>query len=779
MTEYSVVGKSVPRVDALEKVTGKAKFCPDLELPGMLYVKVLRSPYPHARILSIDTSKVGRLPGVKAVVTGKDIPDEKIGYIQDRYILARDVARFVGEPVAAVAARTIEIAEEALELIEVDYEELPAVFDAEEAMNADPSVTIHPDLVRYPRTPVPMLAYRFEPDRPNVFLHRLIRKGDVVKGFQEADLVTENRFSLPRVHHCQMESHATVVQVEPDGGLTVWATEQTAARTKYDLCRIFGLLPSRVRMITPYVGGGFGGKTGIMATPLAMLMALKTRSSVKLVYTREEAFVDGYSRNPAVIYIKDGVKRDGTVVAREIKLIINGGAYSGRVALVINNAPFGTVGTYRVPNFKLDSYGVFTNEPPSGPYRCFGSELVIWAIESHLDMIAERLSIDPVEIRRKNVLREGDENVTGGITYNIGARECLDKVAEFLKWDKKPQVDAGPWKKGKGIALGNKYTMAGTSSVVIVKVHGDGVVEIRHSAQEMGQGCNTILAQIAAEEFGVSMDRVKVVYTDTAVTPYDFGSVSSRSTFHTGNALRLACQDAKQQIFERVAEKLGVPVNDLDTKEGKVYVKGRGGKEVRITDLFNPGGYLPKGGEIIGKATYTCPISSMDPETGQGERLVAYYSHEAFAIEVAVNVETGEVKVLRMGGCLDTAQSINPRLCEGQIEGAMAMGIGQGLYEQMLIDEKGKVVNPNFRDYKLPTTDDLPNNENVWVALAGVPHREGPFGAKGVGEVALTPMLPAIANAVYNAVGVRVKELPITSEKVLQALKARAEASGK
>ncbi|MGD0235120.1 MAG: molybdopterin cofactor-binding domain-containing protein, partial [Syntrophorhabdales bacterium] len=568
--------------------------------------------------------------------------------------------------------------------------------------------------------------------------------------------------------------HTTVAQVEPDGGLTIWASEQTAARTKADLCHMFGLCPSTVRMITPYIGGGFGGKAGIMAAPIAILMALKTGKPVQLVYTRDEVFTDGYSRAPAVIYIKDGVKKDGTLVAREIKITLNGGAYSGRVALVTHNAPFGAVGTYRVPNFKLDCYGVYTNEPPGGPFRGFGSELVIWAIESHMDMIAEKLGIDPVEIRRKNILKEGDKDVTGGITYNIGARECLDKVVDFIEWDRKPEAGTGPWKKGKAVALGNKYTMRATTSVVIVKVHEDATIEIRHGGHEIGQGCYTILAQIAAEEFGVSVDRVKLVSTDTAVTPYDFGTLSSRFTFHGGNALRLASLDAKRQIFERVADKLEVSPDDLYTKDGKVYIKGTDEVEMKISDIFRPGGYLPVGGEIIGKATFTGPTSSEDPETGQGERLVAYYCHGAYAVEVAVNVESGEVKVLKVGGCFDMGQPINPKLCEGQIESGMTMGIGHALYEEMVMND-GVILNPSFADYKIPTAECVPSKENIAVALAGVPHREGPYGAKGFSEGVVTPMPAAVANAVYNAVGVRIKDLPITSEKVLKVLKSRTE----
>ncbi len=770
MSEYLVVGKSVPRIDAFEKVTGKAKYGVDLTLPGMLYGRVLRSPYSHARIVRIDISEAEKLAKVKGIVTGKDAPEERVGWIRDRHILARDTVRFMGEAVAAVAADSVESAEEALELIRVDYEELPVVFDAEEAMKPHAPVVVHPDLFQYTRTPLPYPLYRFEPEQPNVYIHRPIRKGDAEKGFEQSDLIFENRFSAPMMQHSCLELHNALAVPESDGGLTVYDSTHVMHAHKADLCRLFRLPPSKVRVVSLYIGGCFGGKAGMIVPAITSLLALKTRRPVKLVLSRDEVFLDGTSRESMTIYIKDGVKKDGTLLAREIRMVLNAGAYSGTTTLVAKNATFGAVGTYRVPNFKLDSYAVATNTPATGAFRGFGSTEVLWAIESQMDMIAQELGIDPLEIRKRNLLKEGEEDVCGMKTHSIGAKECLEKVAEWIEWDRKPLEEEGPWKRGKGIAVGNKYTMPATRSVVNVKVHPDAAVEVRHSAHEVGQGGNTALAQIAAEEFGTSVDKVRIVFTDTAVTPFDAGTVSSRSTFHTGNALRLACQNVKRQIFEMASEKLKVPPENLGLREGLISVKGTD-KTMKVSDLFSPIGFLLKGGELTGNGTYTGPLESEDADTGQGKRPVTSYAHGANAVEVRVNTETGEVRVVRNGTSFDMGQPINPKLCEGQMEGGLGMGIGGALYEEMVFSN-GEVVNPSFMDYKCPSSLDVPACGNVKSMIAAVPHQEGPYGAKGFSEGGLVAVAPAIANAIFDATGVRIRDLPITKEKVLKMLRS-------
>lgn len=781
MTELSVVGKSITRVDALDKVTGAAKYTIDegLGLAGMLYGKVLYSPYPHAKILSIDTSRAERVPGVMAVMTGKDVPPSRSGMmIDDRHILCRDRVRFVGDAVAAVAAASIEATEEALDLIRVDYEELPAIFDAEEAMMPDCPVVVHPDLASYNRPVYDYLGWDLP--GPNVHTHHKIRKGNVDDGFRKADLIMENRFSNARITHCQPEPFNSVAYVESDGSLTVWTSVHSAFnQTRVQICRDFNLPLGKVRIRSSYLGGNFGA--GPRAERFAALLAVKTQRPVKVVYDRKECFTDGLNRLPTVIHLKDGVKRDGTLLAREMKVIVNTGGYTDLAPLTIRNAAF-HASQYRIPNFKWDAYGVYTNEPTCGPYRGFGSAECLWAVESQMDIIAEKLGMDPVELRKKNIIREGEENLRGEITHSIGAEECLDKVAEWIGWGKPSEVPTGSLRKGKGVALGNKYTMIDLAASAIVKVHMDGTLEVLHGSDEVGQGCNTLLTQIAAEEFNLPVERIKVISGDTAIVAYDAGSISSKTTLFTGNAVRLACQDAKQQIFEIAAPKLGVAPQDLETRDGEVYIRESPEKALSIADLFlarlpGPRGaqadatcLAEGGGEIVGKAVFYGEPSEEDPETGQGEALSMSYCYVAQAAEVAVDIETGMVKVLRFCSAADVGRAINPRQCEGQMEGGAAQGIGSALYEGFVFDEKGKLLNPNFTDYRVPSSKEVPSGDNIKSMIVEAPHKDGPFGAKGMGEAAMNASAPAIANAIYNAVGARIMDIPMTPEKVLKAL---------
>jgi carbon-monoxide dehydrogenase large subunit len=774
MAEFSVVGKSVPRVDAPAKVTGKAKFCADFKLPGMLYAKLLRSPQAHARILRIDTSRAEKLPGVRAVCTGKDVPDKRVGImVLDQYLIAREMVRYVGEPVAVVAADTPEIAEDALDLIDVKYEELIAVFDVEEAMSPDCPVVLHPDLPHYTRIRSAGTFPPLDPERLNVYSTWRIRQGDVEKGFQEADLIVENRYSVHGYNHCCLEPHVADAWIDDGGELCVRAARRAMWRLRRLISQTFDIPLSKVRTMEPYVGGAFGSKAAPRRDFLAALMALKTGRPVRLLLTREEVFVDTYSSTPTVIYIKDGVKNDGTLVAREMKLIIDSGAYSQHAAYIVRNGGFGSVGTYRIPNFKWAAYGVYTNNFLAGSLRGFGSPAPQFAIEEQMDIIAEKLGMDPVQLRRKNLLREGDRNCMGMETHSIGAEQCLEKVAEWIGWNKKPVAGVGPWKTGKGIALGNKYTTGDTTSCAFVKVHPDRVIEVHHGVDPTGQGINTVLAQVAAEEFGISVDNIKVVWGDTNSSPYDRHSGSSRSTWNVGLALQRACQDAKRQIFEAAAPKLGVNPHDLETKDWRIYAKGFPDKTIQISDLFSPLGFVPTIAAILGKGEYTCPFVPEDSD-GQSERVAAYWSHGAHGAEVAVNVETGEVKVLRIVGCFDMGQPINPKMCEQQIDGGIGMGIGGCLYEEIIADN-GKILNPNFHDYRIPTTTEIPSGNNIAAFIAGVPHREGPFGAKGLGEGVLCSVAPAICNAFYNATGIRVFDQPLTAERVWRILKESQE----
>jgi len=791
MAGHSVVGKSIIRLDALDKVTGKAKYCEDLKLPGMLYGKVLRSPYPHAHITSIDTSRAENISGVRAVITGRDVPEKRYGpSVFDQHTLARRVVRYVGDPVAAVAADSVEVAERALGLLKVEYEKLPAIFDIEEAWGKNPPVIVHRDLPRYELGKFP--RPRLVPDRPNVCHLRMLRHGDVERGFKEADLIVENTFTTTRIQHCPFEPHVSIAQAESDGSLTVWAGRQSIFLARQYLCKLFDLLPSQVRVIAShYIGGGFGSKVTLYTEPIGAILSMKTGRPVKLTFSREEMFSSGGTRIPFVIRIRDGVKKDGTLVARDMEMLLGMGAYAGSGPLITRNCTYGAVATYRIPNAKIDAYAVYTNEPPVTSFRGFGSSQVLWAIESQMDVIAEELDMDAVELRRKNLLEEGDTNITGEIVHSIGIRECLDKVAESLEGGSKSKMEGGPWRRGKGLALGNKYSMAPTAAVAIVKVKGDGTIEVHESADEIGQGCHTVLAQIAAEEFGVSVDEVKMVWGDTAFTPYfSRGSTSQRTTFNVGNAIRLACQDAKRQIFAIAAERLHEPPGDMDIKDGGIYVRSNPSQRISITELFTServlspgefGDYVEKSAEILGKGVWVTRPAPSDPETAQipediarmGGRLAGFFGYGVQGVEVLVNIETGEVKIEKVAAASDVGYPLNPKMCEQQIEGGVAMGIGSALWEEVALDE-GKVVNPNFGNYKIVTSINMPKIENVKVFLVSAPHKEGPYGAKGAGETQMTPTAPAVANAIYNAVGVRINDLPITRERIFRALREKA-----
>lgn len=781
MKENSIVGKSVARVDSLQKVKG-ADFCTDVKLPGMLHVKILRSPHAHAGILQIDTSKAKSLPGVRYVVTNEDAPRYKSGMLTyDKPVLAQDVVRWAGESVAAVAADSIDIAMEAIDLIKVEYEELPAVFDLEEASGKTPPVIIHPDLDKYHTILSPAARAL---DRPNVNYWWKIRRGNVDKGFAEADLVMENKFTTAPVRHAALEPHCTVVRPDGDDGVTIWGSRQNIFGLRTYMAAIFNIPLLKVRVVQPYVGGAFGGKDVNRDEAVAILLALKTKRPTKLVYTREETSQS--LRSSLSIHIKQGVKKDGTLVARKMKVFGNCGAYDMGGSLISRACSHEAVDTYRIPNFAYDSYSVYTNTAPPATMRSVGCAEACWAIESQMDMLAEQLNIDPVTIRRKNILKEGEPNSVGEIVHSIGQEECLEKLIDLFKPDEKPESD-GVWLKSKGIAIGNMFSVAPSVGGARVKVIADGGLEVYHGGDEIGQGCTTVIGQIAADEFGVPFDKVKVISNDTLNCPFlSLGSTSSRTTYIVGNAVVQACREAKRSLFGKAAGPLGVSDSDLDTKNGEVYVRAAPEKNIKISDLFQgyygipPGacGEYTEGGEIMGTATFVQPLWPVDPETGQlspelaaeKKRLHAFYAYTAKGVEIAVNRETGQVKVLRCIAINDVGRPINPKMVEQQAEGGVVMGLGDALYEETILNN-GVTLNPNFTDYKIPTFVNVPLCDNLVTDTANAPHRDGPYGAKGFAEGAMVGLEGAIAIAIYNATGVRMDSLPMTSERILKALK--------
>ena len=675
--------------------------------------------------------------------------------------------------VAAVAAVSPEIADKALELIDVEYEELPAIFDAEQSFEPDCPVIIHKDLGSYVKKNVPNLYYRFDPSHPNVFIHRQLYKGDVQTGFEEADYIIENTYHVPLVHPCALEPHSTVVDIDGDGSLTIWASEQGSMRQKYFICDLFDIESSKVRFIIPYVGGAFGGKCEIMTTPIAVLLAIKAGRAVKLESTREEVFLHGCGRSESIIHIKDGVKKDGTIVAREIKQLVNGGAYSAHVTIMVNSGTHGAAGTYRVPNLKVDAYGVFTNTPPTGPYRGLGAELFCFAIDCQMDRIADYLGMDKVEIRRRNMLVDGDYDGNGQLVRNNASLQALNKVAESIKWGEPRRKPEGPWVYGKGIGMGNKFVMASSCTVINIKAIDDGTFEIRHFQIEMGQGCNTVLAQIAAEEFNTTPDKVKIVFGDSQFCPFDHGTFSSRGTSQNGNALRIACADLRKQILNRASEVMNIPAEELAIKDGTVYRVSEPETSIPFAKMFNTGGWVPVTGELMGRGVYSCPKGIMDAETGQGSP-VAYYSYGSVGIELGINTETGEMKIMHAAAWFDCGRALNPIAVEAQLEGAISMGIGQACFEESIFNADGKLINPSFRDYKIPTMMDSPSNDVFEIGLVGSPYEDGPYGAKGIGEVSLSPIPPAVSNAINDALGIHINDIPITRERVFWAIKNKA-----
>ncbi len=760
------IGQSPVRLDAREKVTGRTLYAVDLKMAGMLYAKVLRSPHPHARILHIDATKARSLPGVVAVVTGKDFPGSLGATVQDQSFLAGDKVRFVGDAVAAVAAVNLDTAEEALSLIHVEYELLPALFDPVEAMKSR-EVLIHENLSQYAVAPG-----IFPVPGTNICNHFKLRKGDPERGFKESDLVLEDTYRSHMVQHAHLETHAAIAQVDSSGKILIWSNTQTPYFNRKALAKSLNLPLNQVRVMVTTLGGGFGGKSYLKAEPICVALALKSKGRpVKLVFTREEEFGVAPVRHPTIIRCKTGMKKDGTWLAQETELIFDTGAYADIGPRVCRNAGFSAAGPYQVPNVRIDSYCVYTNHPIGGAFRGFGIPQVSWAIESHLDVMAEKLGLDPVEVRLKNAVEEGSLSVTGQVLHSVGLKETLRQAAEKIGWRKA----SGPY-RGKGIACMHKSTVTPSSSAAFVKLNEDASVTLLCSAVEMGQGSSTILAQIASEELGIPVEKISMVRPDTDVTPYDMASVSSRSTFFVGNAVRRAAADAREQLFQIAAEILEANPQDLVIEGGKVMVRGVPEKAIPIAELplgeaFYAGAKgRGRGRPVLGRGSFTVEDATpLDRETGQGKNPSAFWMYATQAAEVEVDPRSGRVKVLRISSAHDVGKSIHPVAIEGQIQGALVMGVGTALWEEMEL-EKGRVKNPSFAEYKLPSALDAP--EMIPIIVEEL-HAQGPYGAKGLGEPALAPTAAAIANAIYAAVGVRVKDLPITPEKILEGLRKK------
>lgn len=757
-------------------MTGKAKYVFDMELPRMLHAAVKRSSVPHAEIVSLDKTSAEALPGVQAVITGQDVPPGLRGRgLYDTPTLARDRVRYIGEPIAAVAAETLAIAKEALELITVTYRELEPIFDPVEAVKEHPPVVVHPNLGSYKRFSSQIYRAAIDPTRPNVTNRFKVRHGDVESGFKQADLTVENTFRTQAVQHMHIEPIATIASAEPDGTLTVWTAGQNVYRTRKELSDGLGIPQSKVRVVVPpYVGGGFGNKGQTHSELICASLSLKTSRPVKLTFSREEVFATTSIRHPSVIRVKDGVKSDGRIVAREIEAIYNGGAYSLAGNVAVRDCVYASVCVYDIPNFKLDVYRVYTNQVQGGAFRGFGTPQAHFAIESQMDIIASKLKIDPVELRLKNMLKTGAKNAMGERMGKFTLQECIQTGLREAAKTPEPTLDPG-WRFGRGIAVAQEMCDISFPSMAYAKYLEDDTVEISTVVADPGEGIRTSLAQIAAEEFRLPLRNIVIRESDSSTAPVGPGASGSRQTSQLGKAVSLACQEVKSQILDVASRKLNVGRNELELSHGSVQSKTNASAQIKVAELFRPGpmggGFVEGFGEFAAKAVWYPETGEIDPETGQcaTDRAVAYYTPVVQVVDLAVNVETGQTKLLNVIGVIDVGKIINPLNVSGQNEGGIAMGIGTTVSEELAIED-GLVINADLKDYKILTSMDyVPIQSKVLEN----DFEEGPFGAKGCGEAPITATAPAITNAIYNATGIRFRSLPVTGERILNALKKR------
>ncbi len=739
MPDFQVLGKSHIRVDARDKVTGRATYAGDVYLPGMLQCKLLTSTHSHARIVSIDISSAEALPGVRCVITGKDYPDARFGSgaLKDRRIMATDEVFYIGEPVAAVAADDEVTAVEALGLIKVEYQDLEKVVDPLAAISPK-SADIHPDLEQYE-------GYGFALGGNNCTMLDADR-GDVDQGFKDSDVIVEETYHTQPISQGFLEPMACVANVEANGRLDIYASTQGPYQVRSQLSSVLDMPISNIKVQAMEMGGGFGAKLRLAFEAFPALLAIKTGRPVKLVNTREETFTMNGPRLETNIYLKTGVTKDGRILAREARSVFDVGAYLGAGP---NSGVGHGLGAYHIPNFKLRSYGVYTNKIYVGSYRASGVADMTFATESHTDVIAHKLGMDPMEFRLKNALSEGDTAVSGAPIPKNGLRETMDALKERMGLPKK--LEEG---HGVGIAVGEWRSGSGPSTASI-SVNEDGTVSLLTGSTDIS-GSDTSLAQIAAESLGLRMDQVVVAKRDTDMAPFTGPSGGSRIVYSQGKVVQNAAEDAKAKLLDIAADRLGVPADALECSGGSVYVQDNPPQSVTLGQLARAS-LSSRGGPIIGTAS----LSSMP------------YApvFNAQGVEVVVDKETGQVRVTRFVQAQDIGKAINPMGVEGQLEGGAVQGIGRALSEEILIDkDTGEVRNPSLATYLMPLAVDMPEIENI---LVEVPSEDGPFGARAVAESPGFGPPAAIANAIYDAVGVRIKTLPLSAERVLAAIRGR------
>jgi xanthine dehydrogenase molybdenum-binding subunit len=767
MQEFINVGKRIPKMDAEEKVTGKAIYIHDLKLPGMLYGKILYSPHPHAKILNIDTSNAEKLPGVKAVLTGYNIPSIKFGFYKDNTPLKANKVRSCRDEVAAVAAIDPEIAEEALSLVKVEYEILPTVFDPEEAMKEGAPLIHEEHVGGKEKKPTNILNLPW----------RLI-SGDVEEARKNSAYIAQDRYKVSWVNHCCMGTSGCLAQFDLKNNLTMYSMTQIpslAQRDFMDALSAMGLQEKKVRVIKTKIGGGFGSKLDTYAFEyITILLAYRTRKPVKIVFGREEEFFATSPRQPAIIDIAQGCTKDGRLTFRDIRMTLDNGAYTSWGATTPSVMMMPISSLYKVPNVRYAAKCVYTNNTYSQAMRGYGNPQATFAIDSQIDVLSEMAGIDPLDFRLRNVNTAGEVTPQNFKINTCGLKECIDSVAQKLDW----RQNRGR-RDGRGIGMASMIHVGGGARVyksdgcgTIIKIDDFGTVNVFTGATDMGQGADTVIAQIVAEELGARVEDVVVIHTDTDVCPWDVGAHASRTTFVAGNSARGAAKRVKEQLLEVAAESLGESVEDLDIRDRTIFSKKDPEKKSPLNKVLRTAHYTAGGNMMMGEFFYDPANENLDKEfKGNLSVTYAYGTHGA---EVEVDKETGQVKILKYIAAHDVGKAINPMLLEGQVYGGATMGIGYALTETLIL-QNGKVMNPNFLDYKILTAKDVPNIEPIVIETND---QYGPFGAKGVGEPGLVPTAPAIANAIYDAVGVRIKELPITPEKVLAALKEKRQKNG-
>ncbi len=746
----SQIGKSLDRLEARDKVTGRIEYTHHLRLPGMLYGKIFRSTVPHGRIKSIDTTAARALEGVYDVITIDDIrkviPDPYYGpAFHDQPILADGKVRFAGEPVAVVLAADKRIAEEAVGLITAEYDELPGLFDEVEAMT---STTLVHDVLK-PASTFPDLKHLAGRKGTNVALDYKLRRGDTQKAFAAADHVFEHTFRAQQVMHTPLEPFVSIADYV-DGRLTLHTASQGPSFVRIEIARLLGIPENRVRVKVPYLGGGFGGKLYIKLEALVTALSMIARRPVKISLTMEEQFFM-VTRHPCTFTIKSGVTKEGRITARHCEVVWNGGAYADIGPRVTQKGGFTSAGPYDIENVTINSYAVYTNRPPCGALRGFGAPQTAWAYECHTDMIADALGIDRIEFRRKNILRNGRPQASGTPLRDAAIEQAMDQIIDRMKWKQPFDKGTGRIRRGRGIAIGFKGITAPTTSVAVVNMYGDGSCGLYIGTVDMGQGSDTVMAQIAAEVLNIDAKSIRVIHPDTDVTPYDMGTLGSRSTFHMGNAVHAAAQDAKSKIAA-LARELGEPE----------------GTNAPLSELLKRR-YGMQAGNIIGTASFIPDYEKPDNDTGQTTMGTPFWGVGAAGAEVEIDTETGHITITKLMNVADVGTPLNPRAVRQQLSGAGIMQLGHTMTEHMIFVD-GQLTNGSLADYKIPSLLDMPH-EYINEHVPGVYDKAGPFGAKGTGESTSIALSPAIGNAVADAIGVRVMDLPITPESIFRALR--------